>query len=103
MGLRELAREARVDPSSLSKLERHQQHTLNPENLARVAQTLGTTAESLLAKVGEELDGPPPRRWPTVEEVLARDRNLTEEQRDVILRMYQVCTRTVQRTLGPNR
>lgn len=89
LGLRELARQARVDASSLSRLEAHDQHQLNEENLARVAQALGTNAGALLAKVEDEDGVPVPRRWPTLAEWLDRDRSLTSEQRDVILSVYR--------------
>lgn len=89
LGLRELARKARVDAGSLSKLENHDQHQLNDENLARVAQALGTTADHVRARAGTDMAEPPPRRWPTLEEWLARDRNLTDDQRKVILAVYR--------------
>ncbi len=89
LGQRELARLAGVGIGALNKLETGKQRGLSADNLAGVAQALGSTVEELLRHAGEENgDGRPPlRKWPTIEEWLAHDRNLTEVQREA-LRMH---------------
>lgn len=87
--VRELGREAGVDSAIISRLERHQQMSVSAENLSRLAQALGTTAEDLLARASEDEAQPPRRDWPTLEQWLRRDRNLTERQRAAILAVYE--------------
>lgn len=88
MNLRELSRAANVDIASLSRIESHKQHLLARQNLIRVAQALGTTAtelERLAGTNGARL----PEGWPTVEEVIDRDPNLTTLQKKALKAVYQ--------------
>jgi transcriptional regulator with XRE-family HTH domain len=84
-----LARAAGVDIASISRLENHKQHLLTQENLARIGQALGTSASELERLAGGNHEQPVPQRWPTLEELLARDQNLTGAQRDAILAVYR--------------
>jgi transcriptional regulator with XRE-family HTH domain len=89
LSMSRLARASGVDLASISRLENHKQHLLTRENLARVAQALGSTATELERLAGGNHLEAAPSRWPTVEEVLARDRNLTDAQRDAIMTVYR--------------
>lgn len=104
LSIRGLSRLSGVDIASISRLENHQQHLLSRDNLAAVAQALGTSAEELERRAGLNGDAEPDdlmvrRRWPTLEEFLRRDRNLTEAQREVILAVY----RSYTQPRGPRR
>lgn len=85
---RELARQARVDVSAINRLENGASQSMRSENLAAVAQVLGTTTDAMLAAAREGADVTPERRWPTLQEWLAHDRNLTDVQRDSLLVHY---------------
>ena len=88
--LSQLARHAGVDLSSLSRLERHIHHTMTLDNMAKVAQALGTSVDELERRTGGDGDDSEVRRrWPTLDEWLARDRNLTEQQRSIIRAVYE--------------
>ena len=100
LGLRELARAAAVDPGSLSKLERHKQHQLTPDYLARVAQALDeagrakglepVTVASIREAVGDtDEERPPPDHWPTFEEIVAADEELSDRQRAALIATYR--------------
>lgn len=88
----DLSRAASVDQATISRIERHQQYLLTQENLARVAQALGTTAPELERLAGTNGASIPPG-WPTLEEWLRRDRYLTERQKEAILAVYQAYVR----------
>lgn len=83
----QLARKANVDIASISRIEGHKQHLLSQENLAKVAQALGTTATELERQTGA--NSYRPAGWPTLKELLAADVNLTERQRQAILAVYR--------------
>lgn len=87
MSMGQLARRADVDIASISRIEAHKQHLLSQENMARVAQALNVTVEELERQAGSG-NGLPPD-WPTLQEVLARDRNLTDHQREALLAVYE--------------
>lgn len=88
-GVRDLGKASGVDSGIISRLERRQQASVSPENLSRLAQALGTTADELLRRTKDDTGQPARREWPTLEEWLRRDRNLTERQRQAILAVYE--------------
>jgi transcriptional regulator with XRE-family HTH domain len=87
--MRELARRSNVDISTLSRLESHTHATMTRENTSRVAQALGTTVEEVERRLGHNNDQPAPRRWPSVEEVIERDRELTAVQKAALVAHYR--------------
>ena len=87
LSMSELARRSRVALSLISRIESHQHHTMTPDNLAMLAQALGVTVDDVRRRVGDT-DGHPSNEC-TLEEWLARDRNLTDDQRQVILSVYR--------------
>jgi transcriptional regulator with XRE-family HTH domain len=90
LSLRELARRSNVDISTLSRLESHIHATMTRENLARVSQTLGVSVAEIERQLGSDNDDPPPRRrWPTLEEVVNRDKELTQIQREALIAHYR--------------
>jgi transcriptional regulator with XRE-family HTH domain len=90
LSMRELARRSNVDISTLSRLESHTHATMTRENITRVAQTLGVSVAEIEARLGQNDDQPPPRRrWPTYEEVVRRDKELTEFQKDALIAVYR--------------
>jgi len=89
LGVRDLERMSGVSSAVISRLENRHQGSVSAENLARLAQALGTTSDELWRRSRDEADAPPRRDWPTLEEWLRRDRNLTDSQREAILRVYQ--------------
>lgn len=89
LSLSALSRRSGVDLSSLSRLERHIHHTMTMDNMAKVAQSLGTTVDAIKQRMAADGTEPISRRWPTLEEWLARDRNLTDHQRSIILAVYE--------------
>jgi transcriptional regulator with XRE-family HTH domain len=85
----ELARRANVDTSTLSRIERGIHNTITLENLARLAQALGTSVTAIEQRLGRNDGELPPRGWPTFEEVVRRDKELTEIQRDALVAHYR--------------
>lgn len=76
-----------VDNAIISRLENRQQVGVNRENLARLAQALGTTVDELRRREGDG-DGPIKRAEPSFEELLRGRRELTAVQRDSLLVHY---------------
>lgn len=90
LSVRDLARASGVDSGIISRIENGKQRGLASQNLASVAQVLGTTADSLLRESRErDVVEMPKRTWPTLREWLDRDRNLTDKQRDAIEAVYE--------------
>jgi transcriptional regulator with XRE-family HTH domain len=90
ISMTELGRRANVDTSTLSRIERGIHRTITLENLARLAQALGTSVTAIEQQLGGNSDQPPPRRrWPTVEEVIERDRELTQIQKAALIAHYR--------------
>jgi transcriptional regulator with XRE-family HTH domain len=85
----ELARRANVDTSTLSRIERGIHRTITLENLTRLAQALGTSVAAIEQQLGGNDSEPLPRRWPSVEEVIERDRELTAVQKAALVAHYR--------------
>lgn len=85
----ELARRSNVALSLISRIESHEHHTMTGDNLARIAQQLGATVDAIRERVDRENNaGHPVNEYP-LEEWLARDRNLTDVQRETIQAVYR--------------
>lgn len=93
--LRELGRRADVDVSIISRVESGQQVGMNPENLARVAQTLGISVDRMRTDAGiaDPAEVASRARRPTYQDVVESDPNLTAEQRAQLLSLYRLFTR----------
>lgn len=84
-----LSNRSGVDKATLSRLENKVQYSVYPDNMARLAQAFGITVEELEAEMGDAAAELPPDRWPSVEEIIERDRNLTPGQREALLMHYR--------------
>ena len=82
-----LARRSGVSLSLISRIEGHHHHTMTPDNLALIAQALGTTVEDIWQRVGSNDDHP--SNDYSLEEWLRRDSQLTEGQRQIVLAVYR--------------
>lgn len=88
MGVRELAAAAGVDSAQISRLESGKNKSMRRDQLAQVAQALGVPVTEILRATGVGKLGPASPALPSLEEVLAADPNLTDEQRQVMLNLY---------------
>lgn len=87
MSLRELAARTNVSNPYLSQIERGL-HEPSVRVLRAIAHALNMSVEALMAQAG--LVDPPPRDGvPSVEEAIAADPHLTDEQRAALLAVYR--------------
>lgn len=87
MSLTELSRRANVDVSTLSRIERRIHHTMTLENLARIAQALGTSVTEVERLIGRGAPVAPAAEC-TVDAAVNRHRDLTESQKRALLAVF---------------
>jgi transcriptional regulator with XRE-family HTH domain len=85
----ELGRRANVDTSTLSRIERGIHRTITLENLTRHAQAMGTSVAAIEQRQAQDDCEPVTRRWPSVEEVIERDKELTAVQKAALVAHYR--------------
>lgn len=87
MSLRELAARTNVSNPYLSQLERGL-HEPSVRVLRAIAHALNMSVDALMAQAGL-VDPPPKEDVPSVEEAIAADPHLTDEQRAALLAVYR--------------
>lgn len=87
MSLRELAARTNVSNPYLSQIERGL-HEPSVRVLRAIAHALNMSIDALMAQAGL-VDPPPKEDVPSVEEAIAADPHLTDEQRAALLAVYR--------------
>ncbi|MFO7281156.1 MAG: helix-turn-helix transcriptional regulator [Thermoanaerobacterales bacterium] len=87
MSLRELAARTNVSNPYLSQIERGL-HEPSVRVLRAIAHALNMSVDALMAQAGL-VDPPPKEDVPSVEEAIAADPHLTDEQRAALLAVYR--------------